>query len=344
MKNDFSSKNSKIFGQQKILNHPEKIKIWLDNKDETLITVEIDMTNNCNSKCPACIGARTNNQSITYDEAKNYIDQIIKFGAKGLIFTGGGEPTLNPDIYKTVKYAFDKGLDIGLITNGMIMTDETMNAIIKYCTWCRISLDAENPEVFKSIHGLDKNMYFKVLDNIKKLTDYRKKQKSEVTIGVGYLTGKETAKGIVPFAKLASTLGVDYAQFRPFHNNFTDITKEYLEAKKYDNDNFHSVASIQKYNRFKDEIKRPYDVCHGVNFCTVICADGTIQTCCHTRGKSKYILGNLKNNSFKEIWSKRKEVFSKIDFSDCGPVLCRADEFNRLLFEIAQKKQHINFL
>lgn len=36
---------NKIFGQQKILNHLDKIQNWLEGKDETLVTVEFDMTN-----------------------------------------------------------------------------------------------------------------------------------------------------------------------------------------------------------------------------------------------------------------------------------------------------------
>jgi len=335
---------SKIFGQQKILNHPGSIKNWLDGKDNTLITAEIDMTNNCNSNCPYCVGGRVNRESLTLKEAKNYISQIKNFGVKGIIFTGGGEPTLNPATPAVVKYSRKIGLDVGFITNGLIMTDEIVKTILENCVWCRVSLDAGTPEMYKKTHGQGEEFFNKVLINIKKLAKAKKGSGSDCTIGVGYLTGKDTISGMKDFARIASTLGVDYAQFRPYHNDFTDILEEFKKCKKYETRNFKIVASVQKYSRFKDKVKRPYNKCYGVNFCTVICADGTVQTCCHTRGKEKYALGNLKKESFKKIWKNRQKTFEKIDFSDCGPLFCRADEFNRLLFEIKQEKKHINFL
>lgn len=338
------SNKSKIFGQQKILNHPGSIKNWLDGKDNTLITAEIDMTNNCNSNCPYCVGARTNQASLTLKEAKSYIDQLKQFGTKGIIFTGGGEPTLKSATLGVVKHIKRIGLDIGFITNGLIMTDEVVKTILENCAWCRISLDAGTSEMYKKTHGQGEKFFNKVLVNTKKLTKAKKKLGNDCAIGVGYLTGKDSVGGMEDFARVTRTLGVDYAQFRPYHNDFTNISEELKKCKKYETRDFKIVASVQKYSRFKDKVKRPYDKCYGVNFCTVICADGTVQTCCHTRGKEKYALGNLKKESFEKIWRNRKRIFRKIDFSDCGPLFCRADEFNRLLFEIKQEKQHINFL
>jgi len=335
---------SKIFGQQKILNHPEKIKNWLDGKDKTLVTVEIDMTNVCNSNCPGCVGGRINNQSISFKEAKKYIDQLKKLEARALIFTGGGEPSMNPDTNKVVKYAKKMGLDVGFITNGISLNDETIDAILNNCVWCRVSLDAGSAEIYKLVHGLGKRIFQQVMENIKRLVKRKKELKGACTIGVGYLTGKNTIEGMEDFARIAGGLGVDYAQYRPFHGDFTDISEEFKKCKKYEIKDTKIIASMQKYERFKDKVKRPYGKCYGVNFCTVICADSTMQTCCHTRGKAKYVLGDLKKESLVEIWRKREKIFSKIDFADCGPFFCRGDEFNRLLFEIRQQKQHPNFL
>ncbi|PIZ72686.1 MAG: radical SAM protein [Candidatus Portnoybacteria bacterium CG_4_10_14_0_2_um_filter_44_20] len=338
------NEQSKIFGQQKILNHPDKIKNWLDGKDKTLVSVEIDMTNACNSNCPGCVGGRINNQSIPFAAAKKHIDQLKKLEARALIFTGGGEPTMNPDTNKVVKYAKKQGLDVGFITNGISLTDETIDTILKNCVWCRVSLDAGSLEIYKLVHGLDERIFRQVIENIKRLVKRKKELKSSCTVGVGYLTGKNTVKGMEDFARLAGSLGVDYAQYRPFHKDFTDISKEFEKCKKYGTGDTKIVASIQKYERFRDKVKRPYGKCYGVNFCTVICADSTMQTCCHTRGKAKYILGDLKKEPLAKIWKRRQEVFDKISFSDCGPLFCRGDEFNRLLFELKQRKEHVNFL
>jgi len=303
------------------------------------------MTNACNSNCPGCAGGRINNASLTLEEAKDIIEQLIDIGAKGLIFTGGGDPAVNPHTSSAVKYANERGLDIGFITNGMIMNEKFADTILENCVWTRVSLDAGTPEIFEMIHGLKEDVFRKVIENIKYLAQRKKQTGSQCTVGVAFLTGANTRHDMYAFGELAGTLEVDYAQFRPFHNEFTDVGKEIQEIRnKFETEEFKIVGSIQKYSKFNEEDKRPYSKCYGVNFCTVICADGTVQTCCHTRGKDKYALGNIKEKSLREIWNDREKVFSKIDFSDCGPYFCRADEFNRVLFEIAGDKQHVNFL
>jgi len=128
------------------------------------------------------------------------------------------------------------------------------------------------------------------------------------------------------------------------HWDYTDITEIYETLKEYYNtDTFSVLCSIQKYKRFHDIIKRPYDACYGVNFIPIIAVDYNVYVCCHHRGNPKCSLGSLKEKTFKELWSNRQTVFDNIDLSKCIP-FCRSDEFNRLLYEIKKPKNHINFL
>lgn len=334
-----------IFGQNKILNHPEKIHEWLEGGDNTMITVELDLTNKCNNKCPKCIGwagGKTQDE-LTTEEAKDYLKQIAMMGAKAVIFTGGGEPLLHKDATAILEYAKELGLHIGFITNGLALSKHSIVSILANCDWVRVSVDAGSPEMYLKTHGMDQISHGIVLGNIGKLVVYKKELKSKCVIGMGYLTGKDTIDDVEldKFAKMAFALGVDYAQFRPFHYDFTQI-KDKVEAlrKKYGDV---ITASWQKYDRFNDENKRPYDKCYGVNFATVIGANADMYVCCHMRGIEKYKLGNLRMNKLEDIWKRRQTIFDKIDFKDCPP-LCRCDEFNRVLFEIIKPKQHPEFL
>jgi hypothetical protein len=67
--------------------------------------------------------------------------------------------------------------------------------------------------------------------------------------------------------------------------------------------------------------------------------------CCHMRGYAKYCIGDLKKNTFLEIWNsaRRKKVVENIDFRDCVP-LCRDNTFNQILWNIKQPREHVNFL
>lgn len=334
-----------IFGQNKLLNHPKKMADWLYGKDGTIVTVEFDLTNRCNNKCPKCIGwanGKTQDE-LTLEEAEDYLKQVVDLGAKGLIFTGGGEPLVHFNFVNALTKAKELGLHIGLITNGLALASNNIYPILANCDWVRISLDAGNPEMYKKTHGMEIEAWTLVLENIEKLTFYKDILKSKCVIGLGYLTGKETVdyKEIEDFVKLAIKLGVDYAQFRPFHNDLTGIEEQLTNLTK----NYGNIvtASYQKYSRFNDQNKRPYEKCYGCNFATTIGANGEMFVCCHMRGIEKYSLGSLRKETMVEIWKRRQAVFDKIDFKDC-PLFCRCDEFNRLLSEIKKPKQHQEFL
>jgi radical SAM protein with 4Fe4S-binding SPASM domain len=67
--------------------------------------------------------------------------------------------------------------------------------------------------------------------------------------------------------------------------------------------------------------------------------------CCHTKGMKKYAIGNLKEQSFDEIWNSahRRHVYENIDYRDCA-LPCREAANNRLLIGLLQDVTHVNFL
>lgn len=337
-----------IFGQNKILNHLDKVKNQQDGNLETIVVSEIDMTNKCNSRCPKCIGwfGEQNKYELSSQEAFNYLCQLKDVGCRAVIFTGGGEPLMHPNTPQMLRYAKGVGLDVALITNGLIMNEQIANDINNSCTWCRVSLDAGTPLMYEITHGLPEQSFEKLKKNIKQLTDVKRKLNSNCTIGTGYLTGNETILGMRDFVRLSKDLGVDYAQLRPYHRDYTSINAFLPSLKEMETDKFKVRTSAQKYERFKDIKLRPYNRCYSGYFATVIGADAGVYWCCHTRGMDDYKLGNLREHTLREILTDRekiKQMETKIKDSVC-PKLCRGDEMNRTINEINNPKEHINFL
>jgi MoaA/NifB/PqqE/SkfB family radical SAM enzyme len=347
------------FASSKILQHIDRISEWKENKISRPITYELDMTNVCNAKCPFCFGFFEQSKhlvSMNLKEAKKILKQIKSFGGRAVTFTGGGEPLCNKDTTNAIVYAKKIGLDVGFITNGILLNQDIIKDIVNNCTWIRISLDAASREKYKITHGMNSTTFDTVLENIKILVKTKKKYKSSITIGVGLLTYDKTIDDIIPFAKLGLSLGVDYAQYRPLLKKFKEkeinnknqsvVLNNMKTAEKYGTKNFLVVSSIHKYVLMEmGNTKRQYDICHGHNFATVVAADQKMYLCCHMRGMEKYCIGNLKKNTLKEIWysEHRKKVFLNINFNDC-PLLCRCDSFNTVLFNMQKKVDHVNFL
>ncbi len=357
MKLDISHFDVKQFSSDKILKHLDRVNAWMEGKNPPPVTVELDMTNRCNHRCPECVVnyfRAADNSFLSSRIAKNIIRQLAKNKVRGLIFTGGGEPLCNAYTLESVELAKASGLDLGFITNGSLLNDNAARVILKNTTWVRVSLDAASVEVFKLTHGLDGNEFNKVVSNIELLVGMRKKLKSKCIIGVGFLTSDKSVVDMEKAAMLAKRLGVNYLQFRPMQINhggkfvyhWTDITDKILRCLNYSDSSFHVLYSKHKYEMAKDSLfGRYYRKCYGQQFATVIAASAKMYICCHTRGYEKYCIGDLNRNSFKEIWGSkdRKSAIERINFSDCIP-LCRDNTFNQILWNIKQPREHVNFL
>jgi hypothetical protein len=118
----------------------------------------IFVSDTCQHKCAFCSTANRGNQSLTMHQVRVYVDQLIPLGLKAVILSGGGNPILfrdkevGTDFNDLVKMLFDKGLQIGLISNGLknmveypcgriswrTVRPETLDML----TWIRISLSA----------------------------------------------------------------------------------------------------------------------------------------------------------------------------------------------------------
>lgn len=347
------------FSQEKILHHVDRIAEWQSSGCSRPITYELDMTNVCNSRCSFCFGfssAVPEKSSITLSAAKKIISQIKGMGGKGLTFTGGGEPLCNPATIDAVRYAKKCGLDVGFITNGILITNEFAQVLVDSCTWIRVSLDAGSKKTYELTHGLSTGTFGRVTENISLLVRNKKLRKSRATIGTGFITFPAVTNDMARFVKVSRELGVDYAQFRPLLKKFRQqeintvpdqrILREVARCATFAVPGFSVVSSLHKYNAMNNgSVQRGYALCNGHHFATVIAADRKMYLCCHMRGMQKYCIGDLKTHTLDEIWKsrRRRQVFEHIDFTDC-PLLCRCDGFNTTLWRMSLPQDHLNFL
>jgi MoaA/NifB/PqqE/SkfB family radical SAM enzyme len=351
------SANVRQFSSDKILKHLDRVNDWLIGNNPAPITVELDMTNLCNHKCPECVVNYfrvSDNNTLAPSLAKKIICQLAQSKVRGLIFTGGGEPLCNPYTLQAVELAKNTDLDVGFITNGTLLDEHSGRILLSNCTWLRVSVDSATAQVFKKTHGLGEEAFDKVVKNLGILVKAKKALKSKCTIGVGFLTTESTLSDMEKAAKLYKNLGVDYLQFRPmqihrggkFDYHWAQVDDKIAECLKYSGNGFEVLYSKHKYEMAQDpEYGRYYKKCYGQQFATVISASGKMYICCHLRGYEKYCIGDFNKQSFKEIWNskKRRSVVGKIDFRDCIP-LCRDNTFNQILWNIKQSREHVNFL
>ncbi|MBK7149002.1 MAG: radical SAM protein [Bacteroidetes bacterium] len=345
------------FSGDKILWHAKAMEELRDGKIPAPVSIEFDLTNDCNLNCPYCTNEDYRlscNQSLEHDIAADTIKQLASMGTKSITFTGGGDPTMHPHLAEMLQLAKKSSLDVALITNGL--RQFSAEFIVENCTWVRFSVDAYDKDSY--IRSKQVDGFTKVCRNIERTVESKRKLNSNCTIGIGILTETVGSGNLAKTAELFSRLGVDYIQFRPvtFLTDDTRIQKhviewdeaDYQRAKEFETETYRVFISAAKYrNMNTDSAKRNYKHCTGVYFSCVIGATGDVWICCHMRGNKKFSIGNIKERTFQEIWNDtetRNKVYNSIgNFSECMP-LCRFHGQNTLLANINWHPQHVNFL
>lgn len=342
--------------QLKLLFHTKVINRWLDGENVYPILVEFDLTNRCNHKCDFCTFSYIKDRSVLSTEvAKNTVEELAKGGVKAINWTGGGEPLLHKDFVDIIRYTHSLGIDQGIFTNGSILSDTIIDALLNTHSWVRISVDAATKETYKHIRHV--NDFDNVINNIRKLVTAKEKIKSSTTIGIGFIITPTNYTEIKEFSKLIKDLRVDYGQFKPCIKPFNE--KEQISSKWWKeeiipileevfDENERAVVNLYKLTDLvESSFDRIYKKCYGHIFCPCIGASGDVWLCTHMRGLSKYSLGNLNNNTFDNIWNskKRKDVIKEIDFNLCQ-FCCKNNEINKILYQIKHpdKNFHYNFL
>ena len=348
---------------EKILYHPKRLGQWVNTGDTSApVTVKIDLTNVCNHSCPGCIDAEliaNDNNELSLELIKDVLKDMKGLGVRGVNYTGGGEPTAHKQFDEIIRFTADLGFDIGLICNGSLFHKDRipMEELLQYFTWIRISLDAYDHETHVRTHGT-KATFDQTIKNMRDLVSIKRDQHLNVTLGAGYITNQyeDMDRQCWRFVKLCRDVGLDYAQLRPSFGFFFDYKKispdEWIQIfsdlRTYEDDSFKLIVDEDKYSKiFSGKTGRKYSACHAQAFkSTSVTALGGVYMCCSLSGKKEGFIGNIKNESFTEIWTGdlRQQALKSLNVKKC-PKLCVGDNLNEFLEKFKNNEPgHVNFL
>jgi GTP 3',8-cyclase len=139
--------------------------------------IRLSVTNICNMDCFYCHNEGQNKnkrQDLSFIEFRKIIDIGLQFSLKNISFTGG-EPLLNPDIFKMIACCKDVGLKkIDLCTNG-ISIDKYIDQLKKFRNLAlTIGIDTVDKEkiskqskIGKKFSEIEKNLFLLEKNKIK---------------------------------------------------------------------------------------------------------------------------------------------------------------------------------
>ena len=124
LKDTFTSTGHKFFA------HQEAMKNLRNGKGQPVVT-HVMLTDVCNHSCAFCSVQARAGDSLAFDDVLAYLDILRGYGLKAVILSGGGNPILykckktGKNFNDVVDAISERGLEIGLITNGMPLAEFT---------------------------------------------------------------------------------------------------------------------------------------------------------------------------------------------------------------------------
>jgi radical SAM protein with 4Fe4S-binding SPASM domain len=264
------------------------------------ISISFEPTTSCNLRCPECpSGLRAFTRPtgmLEKDFFRTTIDDIHK-ELLYLIFYFQGEPFLNPDFLEMVKYAASKNIYTATSTNAHYLTDAVAKKTVESgLDRLIISIDGTTQDVYKQYRvggNIDK-----VLEGAKNIMKWKKELNSKTPfVFFQFLVVKPNEHQIEDIKRLAKEIGVDEVRFKT------------AQVYDYENDPNKLIPTIDKYSRYRKNADGTYAAknklanrCWKLQHSNVITWDGLVVPCCFDKD-AMHRLGNLKNQSFKEVWT-----------------------------------------
>jgi MoaA/NifB/PqqE/SkfB family radical SAM enzyme len=307
------------------------------------ISIQLELTNKCNdARCEHCKRYTwPNNNEMSTNRIKNLLSELARLKVQSVTFSGG-EPTLKEDFEDILKYAYNKGLKVGVLTNGLDIKPGLADALTKYSSWVRISLDGSNGETYQRIRGCDG--FARVKESIKNLEGYNKKNDRKCIIGICYSIQKQNIDDVIKMVGFVKNLSLSDKEkcltFKFVHgrNGFTCSNPQLSEFHEnvFKNENLtkDKISNLQYLKKFMEDYSSKEDIakgsplnsyyqkykirCFTPYLFSLIDAFGNVYPCCflyhdndsykgYENEREKYKIGTISDkDSFKSIWLSKE--------------------------------------
>ena len=272
----------------------------------------IDPSNICNLNCPLCpTGLNTpgrKKQHVSFNAFKKIIDRLYPY-AYEVALHNWGEPFLNPDILKMIRYCADKNIGTNLSTNLNIFPVKPEHLIESGLEYLILSLDGTTQDIY-SRYRVNGNIDI-VLKNLRAIIDKKKELKSKrPLIEWQFIVMKHNYHQVKDAEEMAKEIGVDFLRFIPVGLPFEAENKREL-AKEW----FPFLPSEKEAFREDMFLQKPIEGgCFYLYRSVTLNPLGAVAPCCVV-WEEKDDFGNMLENDFAEIWNNALYQSARAMFS-----------------------------
>jgi MoaA/NifB/PqqE/SkfB family radical SAM enzyme len=254
---------------------------------------------------------------ITKEHMTAFLDDAAEIGVKGVSLVSDGESSISPAYEHTITYGHSKGLAMASGTNAYLLSGGLLRRVLPCLTYLRVNISGGTEKGYCKIMGAKPKHYYQVLANIADMVSLKEQGYHDCTIGMQMVFKPDYESEVLPLAKLAVSLGVDYLQIKHCSDDeFNTLGVKYGDYEKC----YPTLQEAERLSTSKTLIKvkwskiqecsaqgaiRSYQRCYGPPFLLQISGTGLIAPCgmlFNERYAKDYHMGNITQQRFKDVW------------------------------------------
>ena len=312
------------------------LKIYpLFNRYPLPSSIEIEASTKCNLRCTICEHTYWNETSrdMSFEQVKSIVDQFPVL--RWIAFTGIGENFLNKDLLKMYGYLKKKwpGIHIELFDTFYFVDEVTAGKLLDLgLDTIFISIDGATKETYEKIRvGSDFN---RVVGNIRRFIELKKERKTYFPeIIFHFVINKANVHEALAFIDFVKSLGGENIFFTRLLHFFKEVNDLAIDVSPDLSRQVHEKAKEAGiYITWNGDVcvnKTPVSHCNAW-ITPFVYVSGDVVPCCAMNEanirdfQKKNSLGNVFQQSFKEIWyGKKFSDLRKQMHAGQVPILCR---------------------
>jgi len=338
-----------------------------ENKGK-ILTLDIDLGNNCSLDCPHCF-RRTAvldkvERKITFEETKKIVLEAKKLGLRSIKFLGAGEPFENVRFVEFLRFLKSQNVLPIIFTKGHVLGDNSL--IKKYNRHYGIlnsnhlikELNSVNASIVLGFNSFNSEKQDYMVGKIHGYTQKRDRALKELlATGFNSVNPTRLAFGVTPITKqncdeifsiykwcrerniyviaAPTMVGGRASNWEKITPTQEDLVNLYTKIYK-----FNIKRGIQTVEQLKNEGVSAYaggHPCNQISCGMYITLSGKVLRC---PGDDVTILGNIFEKSLEEIWLNSENFQRSGTFNcKCPPKIGKS--FDKSFFEMVEKKLNL---
>ena len=356
-----------ITPRQKVFDHLDRVVAWARGHKPGPVTLEWDLSNRCPYGCRDCHFAHTHTKGpwtkdasrrlpMLHDQGGDLADaglvqrvlmEARGCGVEGIVWTGGGEPTVHPQALEVWQAADALGYRQGLYTLGATLTLEQATYLRDRFAWVVVSLDAITPDTYAHEKRTPAANFARACRAIELLSG------GHAAVGVSFLLHEKNFMQAEDMVALGRRLGATYTTLRPTIRTQPEApniplgNRAWVEQALPVLDRLSTEADVEvdpdRFLQWSGWQGHPYQTCHGISLNATITPDGRMWVCPNRReyGDGHSLLGDLRTESFGAIWARHP---GRLQVDVHCRAMCRLHPLNETLDAIHTPRRHTQFL